>query len=316
MGTILSEILSVWQLCTQVGHRVYLKVKVNFCLIGKKKKTTICWLQGTSRASVLVMRSYYQFNYYNWICSVMVFDDLWPTFSLISSALLHRGSASLYFPLFPYRTARLLRVAATWQGNKHIYYFKILFKPDDEPQSSSPVCVCVQPQDSTTAAQCHWSGVINEEEDVRKQEVIMVGCNLIPISCVMNLLHVHSGGARRSPLISDSDRLWWPCGQSGRKGGRKRGREGRGVRWLEEGEFIREDDRRSVTGREEGNKIEETEDRAKGESYCTYKTFFLTFSRTLFLNLIVLFSLIYVDAHFSIRNPSKKMTKTVLRSLK
>lgn len=44
--------------------------------------------------------------------------DLWPTFSLISSALLHRGSASLYFPLFPYRTARLLSVAATWQGKK------------------------------------------------------------------------------------------------------------------------------------------------------------------------------------------------------
>ncbi len=36
------------------------------------------------------------------------------TFSLISKALLHSGSASLYFPLFPYRTARLLRVAATW----------------------------------------------------------------------------------------------------------------------------------------------------------------------------------------------------------
>ena len=35
------------------------------------------------------------------------------TFSLISSALLQSGSASLYLPLFPYRTARLLRVAAT-----------------------------------------------------------------------------------------------------------------------------------------------------------------------------------------------------------
>lgn len=35
------------------------------------------------------------------------------TFSLISSALLHRGSASLYLPLLPYSTARLLRVAAT-----------------------------------------------------------------------------------------------------------------------------------------------------------------------------------------------------------
>lgn len=35
------------------------------------------------------------------------------TFSLISSALLQRGSASLYLPLLPYNTARLLRVAAT-----------------------------------------------------------------------------------------------------------------------------------------------------------------------------------------------------------
>lgn len=37
------------------------------------------------------------------------------TFSLISNALLHRGSASLYFPLFPYRTAKLFSVAATYK---------------------------------------------------------------------------------------------------------------------------------------------------------------------------------------------------------
>lgn len=36
------------------------------------------------------------------------------TFSRISRARLHSGSASLYLPLFPYSTARLLRVAATW----------------------------------------------------------------------------------------------------------------------------------------------------------------------------------------------------------
>ncbi len=40
------------------------------------------------------------------------------TFSLISRALLHSGSASLYFPLFPYNTARLFRVAATYK-HKH-----------------------------------------------------------------------------------------------------------------------------------------------------------------------------------------------------
>ena len=47
---------------------------------------------------------------------------LWPesvmyltlkTTDLISSALLHKGSASLYFPLLPYSTAKLFRVAAT-----------------------------------------------------------------------------------------------------------------------------------------------------------------------------------------------------------
>lgn len=35
------------------------------------------------------------------------------TFSRISSARLHSGSASLYLPRLPYSTARLLRVAAT-----------------------------------------------------------------------------------------------------------------------------------------------------------------------------------------------------------
>lgn len=48
--------------------------------------------------------------------SILVY--IWPqhlTFSLISNARLHRGSASLYFPLFPYRTAKLFRVAATYK---------------------------------------------------------------------------------------------------------------------------------------------------------------------------------------------------------
>lgn len=37
-----------------------------------------------------------------------------PTFSRISRARLHSGSASLYLPRLPYRTARLFNVAATW----------------------------------------------------------------------------------------------------------------------------------------------------------------------------------------------------------
>ena len=40
-----------------------------------------------------------------------------PTFSLISRARLHRGSASLYLPLLPYSTAKLFSVAATWSTN-------------------------------------------------------------------------------------------------------------------------------------------------------------------------------------------------------
>lgn len=35
------------------------------------------------------------------------------TFSLISKARLHKGSASLYLPLLPYNTAKLFNVAAT-----------------------------------------------------------------------------------------------------------------------------------------------------------------------------------------------------------
>ena len=36
------------------------------------------------------------------------------TFSRISKALLHNGSASLYFPRLPYKTAKLFNVAATF----------------------------------------------------------------------------------------------------------------------------------------------------------------------------------------------------------
>lgn len=41
-----------------------------------------------------------------------------PTLSLISRALLHKGSASLYFPLLPYKTAKLFKVAATYERQK------------------------------------------------------------------------------------------------------------------------------------------------------------------------------------------------------
>lgn len=70
---------------------------------------------------------------------LLVLADLWPTFSLISSALLHRGSASLYFPLFPYRTARLLRVAATWRKTKGGTRLKKKSWASAPQESSSPV---------------------------------------------------------------------------------------------------------------------------------------------------------------------------------
>jgi len=42
------------------------------------------------------------------------------TFSRISRARLHNGSASLYFPLFPYKTAKLFKVAATYKQKEHV----------------------------------------------------------------------------------------------------------------------------------------------------------------------------------------------------
>ena len=55
------------------------------------------------------------------------------TFTLISRALLQSGSASLYFPLLPYNTARLFRVAATCsrhtQPIKYIVYSSKRNKP-------------------------------------------------------------------------------------------------------------------------------------------------------------------------------------------
>lgn len=125
-----------------------------------------------------------------------------------------------------------------WQQpdrNTNIHYFKTMFQIWGW---DSIIFTQVQPQDFATAAKCHWSGerVINEEEGVvQKQEVIMVGCNLIPISCMMNLVYSGGGRLQRSPLISDSERLWWPCGQSGRKG-RREGMQ----RWIEEGKLIQQ----------------------------------------------------------------------------
>lgn len=183
------------------------------------------------------------------VFNFLVYFDIWPTFSLISSALLHRGSASLYFPLFPYRTARLLRVAATWKGHTHTHTL-LFFKLEDEPKSSSTIysisCVCVyvclcvreRPQDSTTAAHCHWSGEwvnVEEEEDERKQEVILVSCNLIKISCVMNLQHVHSEGARLQSRPGVRSDLWFKP-HSGGHVDRVGGKGGRAC--VEEGELI------------------------------------------------------------------------------
>jgi len=45
------------------------------------------------------------------------------TFSRMTSARLHSGSASLYLPRFPYRTARLFSVAATYSAHTQISMF-------------------------------------------------------------------------------------------------------------------------------------------------------------------------------------------------
>jgi len=51
------------------------------------------------------------------------------TFSLMVNARLHRGSASLYLPRFPYRTAKLFSVAATCIINNvpFLYKFKLTY---------------------------------------------------------------------------------------------------------------------------------------------------------------------------------------------
>lgn len=58
-------------------------------------------------------------NFFYKLCILQIYTSskAFPflTFSLISNALLHRGSASLYLPLFPYRTAKLFKVAATYK---------------------------------------------------------------------------------------------------------------------------------------------------------------------------------------------------------
>lgn len=47
------------------------------------------------------------------------------TLSLISRALLHNGSASLYLPRLPYKTAKLFKVAATYEIKKKKSPWKI-----------------------------------------------------------------------------------------------------------------------------------------------------------------------------------------------
>jgi len=53
----------------------------------------------------------------------------------MTRALLQRGSASLYLPRFPYRTARLFNVAATCI--KQQTYFKTLVSTTSRQMSSS-----------------------------------------------------------------------------------------------------------------------------------------------------------------------------------
>lgn len=92
------------------------------------------------------------------------------------------------------------------------------------------VNVYVQLQDTNTVAYCHWSAervITEEEEDVRKQEVIMAGCNLIPIMYDESPMCTQEEGdyrhAWRSPLICDS---WETLSDTWTEERKERGRRG------------------------------------------------------------------------------------------
>lgn len=61
------------------------------------------------------------------------------TFSRISRARLHSGSASLYFPLLPYRTAKLFKVAATCR-DRNFSMKQSKFQPDQTRGTSNSDC--------------------------------------------------------------------------------------------------------------------------------------------------------------------------------
>lgn len=138
--------------------------------------------------------------------------------------------------------------------------------------------VCsVQRQDSTSAAWSHWSGekIIN---DVRKQEVITVGCNLIPIMYVESPTCALRRKERHLEVTSD---VWF--------------RQALVAMWTEWEERRAEgwgDWRRGSSFRETMQSGALTGRTGQKEK---------AFVRNVFL--IVLFSIIYVDPHF----PSQSM---------
>lgn len=136
----------------------------------------------------------------------------WPLTYLFSD--LQRSLAQrlcfLVLPSLPIQDSQVIEGGSDLMGTQtHSSYVTCV-----KPGIFTHVCVTARLHHSDSVP---WSGervIHKEEDDVWKQEVIKVGCNLIPImndeSPTRAVRKREAPG--RSPLISDSDRLWWPCG--------------------------------------------------------------------------------------------------------
>ena len=112
-----SEIyLKVLLICVHEGRYIYERY-VNHAYLSLYRQVN--WY--------ILHHEYFSEQVYKYIYTHMLYNVCMFTFSLISSARLHRGSASLYLPRFPYRTARLFNVAATCEKNviisRSIHFF-------------------------------------------------------------------------------------------------------------------------------------------------------------------------------------------------
>lgn len=161
--------------------------------------------------------------------SVFFHGVRWPLTYLFSDLQrpLAQGLCFLVLPPLPIQDSQVIKCGSDLTGTQTLFIiccFSILVLI---------IIPHVQPRDSATAAEGHWSGerVINkEEEDVRKQEVIMVGCNLIQIRCMTNFKQSARGRLQR--CREDTSDLWFRRALGAMWAEWEEGRgEGGGGRW-------------------------------------------------------------------------------------